>query len=374
MSYLGENIPKLGFGMMRLPMKGDQFDLEQIKDMVDYFMENGFTYFDTAFVYQDGMSEKMTKLALVDRYPREAFQLATKINAGSFVKDAEDAKSQFQISLDRTGAGYFDYYLLHNLGGERTQRYEEFGLWQFLQEQKQKGLIKHFGFSFHDNAEALEKLLIEHPESEFVQLQINYADWEHESIESRKCYEVARKYGKPIIIMEPVKGGALSTLSLDVAAPFHKIHPEASHASWAMRFSASLEGIITVLSGMSTLGQVKDNVSHMKPFIPLNKEELQAVEEVRDALSKVETIGCTSCLYCVKGCPKHIPIPGVFNSMNSYLAFHNIESAKRSYDSRTETLGKANECVACGRCEQVCPQHLHIIDLLGKTASIFDAN
>ena len=222
MAYLGENIPKLGFGLMRLPMNGEEVDIEQTKQMVDMFLENGFTYFDTAYGYLNGKSEEAAKAALVDRYPRERFQLATKLPAWAGPKAAEEARQMFYTSLERTGAGYFDFYLLHNLGNERTQCFEDFKIWDFVADLKKQGLIKHIGFSMHDTADALEAVLKAHPETEFVQLQINYADWESESVQSRKCYEVARKYGKPVIIMEPVKGGSLANLPESVAGIFKK--------------------------------------------------------------------------------------------------------------------------------------------------------
>ena len=244
--YLGEEIPKLGFALMRLPMKEDAIDLVQTKEMVDKFMEAGFCYFDTAYGYNDGESEKAAKAALVDRYPREKFLLATKLPAWAGAKSKEEAEQMFYTSLERTGAGYFDFYLLHNLGEERTHFFDDYGIWDFLQERKKEGLIRHLGFSMHDKADVLDEILTAHPEMEFVQLQINYADWEDPSIESRKCYEVARKHGKPVIIMEPVKGGTLANPPEEVAEVFTAADPEASPSSWAIRFAASLEGVITV--------------------------------------------------------------------------------------------------------------------------------
>ena len=253
MAYLGESIRKLGFGLMRLPMLGEEVDLEQTKQMVDLFMEAGFTYFDTAYGYLGGKSEKAVKTALVERYPRESFQLATKLPAWAGPKTAEEAKQMFYTSLERTGAGYFDFYLLHNLGNERTKFFDEWKIWDFVADLKKQGLIKHIGFSMHDSADALEAQLQAHPETEFVQLQINYADWDNDSVQSRKCYEVARKYGKSVIIMEPVKGGYLASLPEKVAEPLHRLAPEVSDSSWAIRYAASLDGLITVLSGMSTV-------------------------------------------------------------------------------------------------------------------------
>ena len=254
MAYLGESIKKLGFGLMRLPQKDEKIDIEQTKEMVDRFLAAGFTYFDTAWAYAG--SEDAIRQALVERYPRESYQLATKMAAWINCKTREEATEQFETSLRQTGAGYFDFYLLHNLGESRTEVFENFDLWNWALEKKKEGLIRHVGFSFHSTPEELDAILNAHPEAEFVQLQINYADWENPAIQSRACYEVARKHGKPVIIMEPVKGGMLATPPESVSDIFKAAEPDASCASWALRFAADLEGVITVLSGMSNVGQM----------------------------------------------------------------------------------------------------------------------
>ncbi len=372
MSYLGQEIPKLGFGLMRLPMIEKEVDIEQTKQMVDMFIKNGFTYFDTAYGYLDGKSEEAAKVALVDRYPRESFQLATKLPAWAGVKTAEEARQMFYTSLKRTGAGYFDFYLMHSLGGNRIKPFDDFDLWNFVQEQKEKGLIKHVGFSFHDKAEALDEFLTAHPEMEFVQLQINYSDWEDETIQSRKCYEVARKHGKPVIIMEPVKGGSLAAMPERVSEPMTNYAPDMSQASWAIRFAASLDGVITVLSGMSDIEQMQNNLSYMTDFKPLNNEERAVIDEVNKRLAATDTIPCTRCKYCVKDCPQSIQIPRLLSAMNGYLIYGSLKNSKGEYGWITNESPKASTCIACGQCESVCPQSIHIIDELKRCAETFE--
>ena len=374
MSYLGENIPKLGFGLMRLPMLGEEVDVEQVKEMVDLFLDAGFTYFDTAYGYIGGKSEKAIKEALVDRYPRESFQLATKLPAWAGPKTAEEAQQMFYTSLERTGAGYFDFYLLHNLGDTRTESFERFGIWEFAKARKEEGLIKHLGFSFHDTADKLDQILTEHPDMEFVQLQINYADWEDPKVQSRKCHEVARKHGKPVIIMEPIKGGSLVNLPEPVANVFKEANPEADLPSWALRFAASVDGLIVALSGMSSLQQMKDNLKTMKNFKPMTPEEYKVIDKAREVMNAIPHIPCTSCQYCVKGCPMSINIPGVFEAMNKVYIFNHMDAAKGTYGWNTSRGGKASECIQCGQCEAACPQHIDIIERLKTAAEMFETN
>lgn len=374
MAYVGENIPKLGFGFMRLPMveaAGEKtVDIEQVKRMVDAFMDAGFTYFDTARGYLGGASEVALREALVKRYPRESFQVATKLPAWE-AGDAEEARSMFATSLEATGAGYFDFYLLHNLGESRTALFDEYGLWEFAREQKEAGLIKNLGFSIHDKAAELERVLEAHPEVDFVQLQINYADWDSETIESRKCYEIARSHGVPVVVMEPVKGGSLVKLPSDIAAILREADPGATLASWALRFAASLEGIVTVLSGMSTLEQVEQNVAAMKGFKPLDAEERAVIERVRGELDRLPVIPCTDCRYCLKGCPEGVRIPVALASLNMLIAFGDEYRAQENYDWNAEG-GEASKCIGCGACEEVCPQHIAIVSELKKAAAKFE--
>ena len=362
----------LGFGLMRLPRvkdtKTDEIDVEQTKQMVDAFLEAGFTYFDTAWAYPG--SEDAIRQALVERYPREKFQLATKNAAWIGCKTKEDAIAQFETSLKRTGAGYIDFYLLHNLGETRTKFFEDFDLWNWGKELKAKGLIKHLGFSFHSTAEELEEIFKAHPEAEFVQLQLNYADWESPSIQSRKVYEVARKYNKPIIVMEPVKGGLLANPPQSVKDVFQKADSKASYASWAIRYVADLEGVMVVLSGMSNIEQMKDNLSYMKGFKGLTDEQRKTIETARQEMAKIPLIPCTTCNYCAKVCPMEIGISGSFNAMNIYTLYNNLDQAKHQENWLVGMHGKkkAAECVKCGACENVCPQHIKIREELEKVA------
>ena len=370
--YFGESTPKLGFGLMRLPKMGTgKIDIEQTKKMVDLFMDAGLNYFDTAYVYDGGDSERAAKAALVDRYPRESFTLATKLCAWMGATNEKTAKQQFYTSLERTGAGYFDYYLLHALQAGNYKLYDKYHIWDFVKEQKEKGLIKHWGFSFHAGPDILDEILTNHPDAEFVQLQLNYADWENPDVTARANYEVARKHGKSIVVMEPVKGGALANPPKAVQDIFRKANPEASFASWAIRYVASLEGIITVLSGMSNVAQMEDNLSYMKQFKALDAEEQDAIRQAQEVINGIKSIPCTGCHYCTAGCPKQIPIPEIFEARNKQLVWGQLEQGKAEYAKAVADVGTASDCIACGQCERACPQQIPVIDRLKDCAAAF---
>ena len=361
---------KLGFGLMSLPQKDGQIDIEETKQMVDMFLEAGFTYFDTAWAYPG--SEDAIRQALVERYPRDRFTIATKNAAWIDCKTKEDAVSQFETSLRQTGAGYFDYYLLHNLGEGRTKYFNDFDMWEWIQEKKREGLVKNAGFSFHSTPEELEELLTAHPEMDFVQLQINYADWENPAVQSRKCYEIARKYEKPIIVMEPVKGGMLATPPQSVVNILKEAEPGSSAASWGIRFAADKAGVITVLSGMSSIAQMRDNLSYMTDFTGLKEEQRRVIKNAQEELAKIPLIPCTTCNYCAKVCPMDIGISGSFTAMN-YLTLYGDKDAALGQENWL--VGKhgrkrADQCIKCGKCEEACPQHIKIRENLEEVKRV----
>ncbi|WP_407314840.1 aldo/keto reductase [Desulfosporosinus sp. SB140] len=368
---------KLGFGCMRLPLldRNDQtsFDTETLNKLVDTFLEKGFTYFDTAYVYHGYMSEDVMREVLVKRHKRDDFTLATKLPMRD-VKTVEDQEKVFNEQLEKCGVEYFDYYLLHNIGVISYKKACELDSFGFGINKKKEGKIKNLGMSFHDTPELLDEILTAHPELDFVQLQINFIDWENPSIQSRRCYEVARKHNKPIIVMEPCKGGSLALVPEKAEKLMKEYNPEASIPSWAIRFAAGQEGVIMVLSGMNTMEQVLDNTSYMADFKPLNEEEYKIVNQVTEIINENTAIPCTTCRYCEKGCPKKIAISDYFALYNSTkrAMTDNFSSQFVYYLNLAANHGKASDCIGCKECEKACPQHLKITEHLKDVSATFD--
>ena len=360
---------KLGFGFMRLPMCGEEVDYEQTTQMVDAFMEQGFRYFDTAHGYLGGKSEVALRECLTSRYPRDAYIIANKLSVNHFEKN-EDIRPLFESQLQICGVEYFDYYLMHAQSTGSFVKYKACRAYETALEFKAEGKIRNFGISFHDKAAVLDQILTEYPQIDVVQIQLNYLDYEDPSVESRKCLEVCRKHGKPVIVMEPVKGGNLATLPEDAQAVFDALGG-GSNASYAIRFAAGQEGVMMVLSGMSDLAMVQDNCGYMRDFQPLNEKEQAAVQRVCEIFRSKGFIPCTRCRYCIDGCPQNIPIPSLFACMNTKKQFQSW-SADYYYDLHTKERGKASTCVECGACEAICPQNLPIRQLLKEVAEEFE--
>lgn len=370
---------KLGFGLMRLPTLDpndpSKIDLDTMKKMVDVFLENGFTYFDTAWMYCRFQSECAVKEALVDRYPRDSFTLADKLNSG-FIHCKEDRDKIFYEQLRKTGLQYFDYYLLHAITTASYEEHTKYDCFQWLAEKKRQGLVKHIGFSYHDSPDLLEVILNEHPEMEFVQLQLNYLDWDSAGIQSAKCYEIVTRHGLPVFVMEPVKGGTLAKVPSSVENLFRNYHPDMSVSSWAIRFAASLDNVKIVLSGMGSMDMMLDNISYMKDMKPLNEEEQKIVKEAVKLINESVEIPCTGCSYCTDGCPVNIAIPKYFSLYNADKQEIDEKSWRPQgsyYNNLTRSFGKASECVQCGQCEEMCPQHLKIREHLKTVADYFES-
>ena len=368
---------KLGFGMMRLPLTEPEnfsaIDIPQVEKMVDMFIDRGFTYFDTAYMYHNHLSECVVRDALVKRHARNSFTLASKLPTMMLSKEG-DQERIFAEQLQKCGVDYFDYYLLHSLNKANYKTACRLGSFDFVAQLKKEGKIRHVGFSFHDTAELLDEILTAHPEVEFVQLQINYLDWDNESIQSRKCYETARRHGKPIVVMEPVKGGALVRVPKEAQMLFENTRQGMSPALWAIRYAASLEGVMMVLSGMSSLEQLDENTSFMRDFRPLSQDEQRAIEQAVGIINRSIAIPCTACRYCVEGCPQHIAIPEYFALYNADKQSVNqgFSIQQAYYDSYAGTHGKASACIQCRKCERICPQHLPITEYLKEVATLFE--
>ncbi|MCL2128801.1 MAG: aldo/keto reductase [Treponema sp.] len=382
--FFGRPIKKLGFGFMRLPTFGSnmdsEIDIEQVKKMTDLYMERGYSYFDTAFVYHDGKSEEAIRMAVTERFPREKFQVATKLPLWKPL-DFDEMGKITQTSLTRLGLDHVDLYLLHGIGPERLEMLDKIKAWDYLAGLKQSGKAKNIGFSYHGDSDTLNRVLDDHAKDlDMVQIQANYLDWEDNEVQSRKCYEVALAHGMGIVIMEPVKGGSLANFTPEVAEVFKKANPGASLASWALRFALGLDGVVTVLSGMSSLGQVEDNTAVADAAEPLSVGDLKVIAEAMEELKKVPTIPCTACGYCVGDCPQKINTPRIIDIMNNYLKYQNLPGTRRMYGFATGSApfdtpasAKSSECIACGSCEEHCPQKIKIIETHKEAARLFEA-
>ena len=359
-----------GFGCMRLPMNGDQVDIVETTRMVDEFLAQGFNYFDTAHGYIGGKSELALKECLTSRYPREAYSLTDKLT-DSYFKTEADIRPFFESQLEACGVDYFDFYLMHAQNADNFKKFKACRAYETAFALKAEGRIRHVGLSFHDRAEVLDQILTEYPQIEVVQIQFNYLDYDDIAVQSRKCYEVCRKHGKPVLVMEPVKGGSLVNLPEEAKKVLDDLHG-GSPASYAIRFAAGFPGMMMVLSGMSNMEQMKDNLSYMRDFKPLNETELAAVNKVQEIFHKMNMIPCTACRYCVEGCPKQISIPDLFAIMNIKQLHHDWNADYYYEEVHTAPGRRASDCLKCGKCEKICPQHLPIRKLLEEVAKEFD--
>ena len=359
-----------GFGCMRLPMNGDQVDITETTRMVDEFLAQGFNYFDTAHGYIGGKSELALKECLTSRYPREAYSLTDKLT-DSYFKTEADIRPFFESQLEACGVDYFDFYLMHAQNADNFKKFKACRAYETAFALKAEGRIRHVGLSFHDRAEVLDQILTEYPQIEVVQIQFNYLDYDDIAVQSRKCYEVCRKHGKPVLVMEPVKGGSLVNLPEEAKKVLDDLHG-GSPASYAIRFAAGFPGMMMVLSGMSNMEQMKDNLSYMRDFKPLNETELAAVNKVQEIFHKMNMIPCTACRYCVEGCPKQISIPDLFAIMNIKQLHHDWNADYYYEEVHTAPGRRASDCLKCGKCEKICPQHLPIRKLLEEVAKEFD--
>ena len=363
----------LGFGCMRLPvLSNGEIDIECFSRMVDYAIEHNCRYFDTAIGYHKGNSEIAVSQALVQRYPREEYRLATKMAPWKhFIRSKEDAQQMFYTSMGKLQVDYLDTYLFQNMGKERTEAFDRFHLWDFIKDLKERSLIREFGISFHDRADALEIVLDKHPEIEFVQLQINFVDWEDPIVEARRCLQIANNHHKPVIVMEPVKGGSLVKLPARVQKELADSKVRQSNVEWALRFAASRPGVKLVLSGMSALDQLQDNIRIFQQMEerPWSEQEEVSINHVQDVLKSLPHIPCTGCEYCTEECPAHVKIPQIIQARNIEMLYNDAPMSKHFYFSNVHTEGKASLCLGCGQCEEICPQKLPIRELLQEAVA-----
>ncbi len=375
MSVNINEMPKIGFGLMRLPETDGVIDIDKVCKMADAYLDAGFNYFDTAYVYHGGNSERAVKEAIVKRHPRDSFTIATKLPAWS-IHSFEDRDKIFNEQLERCGVDYFDFYLLHSIeDGNNYDTYVKYDCFNWGIQKRAEGKIKHFGFSYHGTPELLVKIVDSHPEIEFVQIQLNYADWDNPLVHSGELYKILSERNIPIIVMEPCKGGKLANHDEECTEILKSVRPDRSVASWAFRFVGSLPGVTTILSGMSTQEQMDDNMETFKNFEPLSDEERKAIDKVIEAMFRVEQIGCTACRYCVDGCPMSISIPDVISAINTKRKFPGDMRPQFFYNGliARDGNGKASDCIGCGQCEGVCPQHLPIIEILKEGVEKFES-
>ncbi len=358
---------KLGFGLMRLPKIDGEIDVPQFCEMVDAFLDAGFNYFDTAWAYPG--SEEATRKALVESSPRDSFLLATKAASWLKCETKEEAYAQLSTSLERLGVDYIDYYLMHNLGSVRTGAFDRFDMWEFVQRKLEEGVIRHLGLSIHDSADALDAILSEHPEVEFVQLQVNYLDWDNPVHQSHACLEVARKHGKPVVVMEPLRGGLLANPPESVRRVFEETSPDSTCASWALRFAASQPDVAVVLSGMSDLAQMEANICTMRDFKPMDATDEVVIRRAQEEFAKFDLIPCTGCDYCAKACPANIGISGALLALNAYKMFGSYKN-EWIVGGERKNKRKPSECLQCGACEKVCPQQIPIVAELKRAAEL----
>ena len=365
-------MPKIGFGLMRLPETDGVIDIDKVCKMADAYLDAGFNYFDTAYVYHGGNSEKAVKEAIVRRHPRDSFTIATKLPAWS-IHSFEDRDKIFNEQLERCGVDYFDFYLLHSIeDGNNYDTYVKYDCFNWGIQKREEGKIKHFGFSFHGTPELLVEIVDNHPEIEFVQIQLNYADWDNPIVHSGELYQILAERNIPIIVMEPCKGGKLANHDEECTEILKSVRPDKSVASWAFRFVGSLPGVTTFLSGMSTQEQMEDNMNTFRNFEPLSDEEKAAIDKVIEAMFRVEQVGCTACRYCVDGCPMGISIPDIISAINTRRKFPGDMRPQFFYNGLVSGKSHASDCIGCGQCEGVCPQHLPIIEILKEGAEMFD--
>lgn len=369
-TFFSEVKKNFGFGCMRLPMKDGKVDYGEFIKMIDVFIENGFNYFDTAHGYVGGMSETALRDCLTSRYPREAYVLTDKLSTHHFNRQ-EEIRPLFESQLDACGVDYFDFYLMHAQDANIYAKYKKLHAYETALELKKEGKIRHFGISFHDKAKVLEQILTEYPQVEAVQIQFNYADYEDASVESRKCYEVCEKHGKPVIVMEPVKGGSLVNLPEEAKKILEDLNG-GSPASYAIRFAASFKGVMMVLSGMGDMAMMTENIGFMKDFVPLNDTERKAIDKVCEMFRSQNLIPCTACRYCMEQCPKSLAIPDLFACLNGKKQFRNWNTDYYYNNVHTKSGTRASDCIKCGKCEKICPQHLPVRELLEDVAKEFD--